>query len=73
MRNKDEKKSILSDKWCIYHIRHKTNNAIEWWNSRLNRTIKSKPNIAVLLKTLKKDAKYHLNLWKNQREQKKAY
>lgn len=61
-----EKKSILSDKWCFYNIRHKTNNAIEWWNSRLNRTLKSKPNIAVLLKTLKKDGKYYSNLWRNQ-------
>lgn len=61
-----EKKSVLSNKWCFYNIRHKTNNAIEWWNSRLNRTLKSKPNIALLLNTLKKDAKYHFNLWRNQ-------
>lgn len=57
--------SYLNDKWCFYNVRHKTNNAIESWNSRLNKKVKINSNLAFLLKTLMADAKYYWALWNN--------
>lgn len=57
--------SFLNDKWCFNGVRHKTNNCIESWNSRLNKKINGKPNLAYLLKLLIKDANYYYFLWSN--------
>lgn len=57
-------KGFLQDKWSFNGVMHKTNNAIESWNSRLNRKVKPKPNIVMLLKTLKKDADYYTGLFR---------
>lgn len=56
--------SLLFDKWCFHNIRHKTNNANETWNGRLNKKISSKPNIATLLKLLEKNSNYYFGLMK---------
>lgn len=57
-------KRSLADKWCFYQVRNKTNNVTESWNSKLNKRIKPKPNIAQLLKTLTKDSDYYATFWK---------
>lgn len=56
------KKSLFADKWCFYKTFHRTNNANESWNGRLNKKISAKPNIATLLRVLHKDSNYYFGL-----------
>lgn len=43
--------------WCVSNELHRTNNATEAWNGRLNKIIgKKKPTLAALLLALKKDS-----------------
>lgn len=56
--------ACLTDTWCFHDVPYKTNNVCESWNSRHNKKIKTKPNIAVLLKTLTKDSSYYFTFWK---------
>lgn len=56
--------SFYSNKWCFNNINHRTNNAVESWNARLNRLVNPKPNIATLINTLQKDSKYYFGLFK---------
>lgn len=74
-----ENSIIPKDMWNCYGERHRTNNAVEGWNHRLNKmTNKSHPNIYALIKTLKDDAEYQgfvfdrmeLNLEGNKRKKK---
>lgn len=57
-------KKHLDDKWCFYQVKNKTNNITESWNSRLNKKVKPKPNIAQLLQTLTKDFNYYTTFFK---------
>lgn len=49
----------LAGTWCTFDEPHKTNNAVEQWNSRIRKLIKIKPNIAQLLEGLQKDVRYY--------------
>jgi hypothetical protein len=43
--------------WNIKRHRHRTNNAVEGWNSKLNSIIgKHQPNVFLLVQTLKEEA-----------------
>jgi hypothetical protein len=54
-----ENPNIQIDMWNIYKQRHRTNNAVEGWNNRLNSTIKqSHPRINDLILCLKAEAAY---------------
>lgn len=62
-----DENAYFSNTWSFFDVCHKTNNAIESWNSRFNRLVKPKPNIAMFLDTLRKDSNYYLTLYnKNQ-------
>lgn len=44
--------------WNVHNQRHRTNNAVEGWNCKINRMVgRMKPNIHFLVKTLKDEAK----------------
>lgn len=60
----NENKSCFANKWCFYKVKNKTNNVTESWNSRINKKVISKPNIAQLLKTLSKDSHFYETFWK---------
>ncbi|GBN39368.1 hypothetical protein AVEN_63677-1 [Araneus ventricosus] len=43
--------------WNVNDQRHRTNNAVEGWNSKLNRMIgRQQPNVKILIKCLKDEA-----------------
>lgn len=45
--------------WCVYGEQHRTNNSLEAWNHKLNKTVgKKNPNIIHLLEVLVKDSAY---------------
>lgn len=57
-------KRSFADKWCFYQLNNKTNNVTESWNSRLNKMIRPKPNLAQLLKTFSKHSNDYATFWK---------
>lgn len=49
--------NIPIELWNVHGQRHRTNNAVEGWNGKLNRAIAVKqPNVQLLVKCLKEDA-----------------
>lgn len=56
--------AYIANTLCFYNVNNKTNNCVEAWNSRLNKKVPPKPNIAVLLKALIKDSQYYFSILK---------
>ena len=49
-----ENQNVLIDMWNVYGQRHRTNNAVEGWNSKLNKSIgTTDPNIYYVVNTLR--------------------
>jgi hypothetical protein len=52
-----ENQNVPIEKWNIYQHGHRTNNADEGWNSKLNSIIgKQQPNVILLVQKLKEEA-----------------
>jgi hypothetical protein len=52
-----EKQNVPIEMWNIHQHRHRTNNAVEGWNSKLSSIIgKQHPNIFLLVHKLKEEA-----------------
>jgi hypothetical protein len=54
-----ENQNVPIEMWIIRQHRHRTNNAVEGWNSKLNSIIrKQQPNVILLAQKLKEEAEF---------------
>jgi hypothetical protein len=52
-----EHQNVPIEMWNIHQHRHRTNNAVEGWNSKLNSIVgKQQPNVFLLVQKLKEEA-----------------
>ena len=58
-----ENDNITKEMWNCHKQRHRSNNALEGWNNRLNTLIRPHPNVYQLIKCLHQEAEYAEHLY----------